>query len=82
MARVGCIHQCPVSASTVAEPKDETYLRTTPAATTHQRQPSRRLRMRGDNCGITEIVVTPKGQASLGRFADTGHLGIEQTTFH
>ena len=24
----------------------------------------------------------PKGQASLGRFADTGHLSIEQTTFH
>ena len=40
------------------------------------------LRMRGDNCGITEIIVTPKGQASLGRFADTGHLSIEQTTFH
>ena len=47
-----------------------------------QLPPETWLRMRGDNCGITEIIVTPKGQASLGRFADTGHLSIEQTTFH
>ncbi len=40
------------------------------------------LRMRGDNCGITEIIINSDGNCSLGRFADTGHLPIEQTTFH
>ena len=40
------------------------------------------LRFRGDNCGITEIIVGPEGGVSLGRFADTGHLEIGQQTFH
>jgi serine/threonine-protein phosphatase PGAM5 len=40
------------------------------------------LRFRGDNCGITEIVVHPSGRCSLSHFADTGHLPIEMHTFH
>mmetsp|Transcript_15267 Transcript_15267/g.32975 ORF Transcript_15267/g.32975 Transcript_15267/m.32975 type:complete len:367 (-) Transcript_15267:111-1211(-) len=40
------------------------------------------LRMRGNNCGITEIIIQPDGRVSLGSFADVGHLAIEQVTFH
>jgi len=40
------------------------------------------LRMRGDNCGITEIIVYPNGRVSLGRFSDAGHLKNDQITFH
>eukprot|EP00392_Amoebophrya_sp_AT5.2_P003163 g3168.t1 len=40
------------------------------------------LRFRGDNCGITEIIVYDDGRVSLARFADQGHLTIEETTFH
>ena len=32
------------------------------------------LRFRGDNCGITEIVVHPSGRCSLSHFADTGRV--------
>ena len=65
------------------EPRDETLAHSDSfVARALQLPPETWLRMRGDNCGITEIIVTPKGQASLGRFADTGHLSIEQTTFH
>jgi len=38
--------------------------------------------MRGNNCGITELIIKPNGQTSLGSFADVGHLKIEQVTFH
>jgi len=40
------------------------------------------LRMRGNNCGLTEIIIKPNGQVSLGTFGDVGHLAIEQVTFH
>merc|ERR1719414_1318933 len=39
-----------------------------------QLPPEAWLRMRGNNCGITEIIVLPTGQVTLGTFADTGHL--------
>ena len=47
-----------------------------------QLPPEAWLRLRGDNGGITELIFYPEGKVSLSRFADTGHLGIEQTTFH
>lgn len=47
-----------------------------------QLPPETWLRMRGNNCGITEIIIQPSGQVSLGSFADVGHLAIEQVTFH
>lgn len=47
-----------------------------------QLPPETWLRMRGDNCGITEIIVYDDGRVSLGRFGDQGHLTIEETTFH
>jgi len=47
-----------------------------------QLPPEAWLRMGGYNTGITEIVVKPNGSASLVRFADTGHLQVEATTFH
>lgn len=47
-----------------------------------QLPPETWLRMRGNNCGITEIIIHPSGQVSLGSFADTGHLAIDQITFH
>ncbi|KAK3255448.1 hypothetical protein CYMTET_35368, partial [Cymbomonas tetramitiformis] len=47
-----------------------------------QLPPEAWLRMRGDNCGITEIIIHPAGRVSLGRFADTGHLTIDKQTFH
>ena len=40
------------------------------------------LRFRGDNCGLTEIIIYPDGRISLGKFADVGHLDITQQTFH
>eukprot|EP00931_Biecheleriopsis_adriatica_P114728 TRINITY_DN90641_c0_g1_i1.p1 TRINITY_DN90641_c0_g1~~TRINITY_DN90641_c0_g1_i1.p1 ORF type:complete len:365 (+),score=82.62 TRINITY_DN90641_c0_g1_i1:27-1121(+) len=47
-----------------------------------QLPPEAWLRLRGDNTGITEIVVQPSGKVSLYRFADVGHLPIEMMTFH
>lgn len=47
-----------------------------------QLPPEAWLRLRGDNTGITEIIVSPDGRVSLSRFADTGHLPIEMITFH
>jgi len=47
-----------------------------------QLPPESWLRLRGDNCGLTELIFYPNGRVSLGRFADQGHLSIEQTTFH
>jgi len=47
-----------------------------------QLPPEAWLRFRGDNCGLTEIIVYDEGRVSLGRFADQGHLTIEETTFH
>lgn len=47
-----------------------------------QMPPEAWLRFRGDNCGLTEIIVYADGRVSLGRFADQGHLTIEETTFH
>ena len=40
------------------------------------------LRFRGDNCGITEIIIYDNGKVSLGKFADVGHLSPRQPTFH
>lgn len=47
-----------------------------------QLPPEAWLRMRGNNCGVTELIIQPSGQVSLGSFADVGHLSIEQVTFH
>ena len=47
-----------------------------------QMPPEAWLRFRGDNCGLTEIIVYDDGRVSLGRFGDQGHLTIEETTFH
>jgi serine/threonine-protein phosphatase PGAM5 len=47
-----------------------------------QLPPEAWLRMRGNNCGITELIIQPSGLVSLGSFADTGHLTLEQLTFH
>lgn len=47
-----------------------------------QLPPEMWLRMRGNNCGITEVIIQPNGYVSLGSFADVGHLTIEQVTFH
>jgi len=47
-----------------------------------QLPPEAWLRLRGDNTGITEIVVQPDGRVSLARFGDTGHLPIDMVTFH
>jgi len=47
-----------------------------------QLPPEAWLRLRGDNCGLTELIFYPNGRVGLGRFADQGHLTIEQTTFH
>eukprot|EP00812_Abedinium_dasypus_P009801 NODE_3463_length_783_cov_212.030220.p2 GENE.NODE_3463_length_783_cov_212.030220~~NODE_3463_length_783_cov_212.030220.p2 ORF type:complete len:224 (+),score=53.03 NODE_3463_length_783_cov_212.030220:3-674(+) len=47
-----------------------------------QLPPEAWLRMKGDNCGLTELIFSADGCVSLGRFADTGHLPIEMTTFH
>lgn len=47
-----------------------------------QLPPEAWLRLRGDNCGITELIIRPTGGVSLGRFGDTGHLPIEMATFH
>ena len=47
-----------------------------------QLPPEAWLRMRGDNCGLTEIIIYDDGRVSLGRFGDQGHLTIEETTFH
>jgi serine/threonine-protein phosphatase PGAM5 len=40
------------------------------------------LRFKGDNCGITEIIIYDDGRTSLAKFADVGHLDISQHTFH
>lgn len=40
------------------------------------------LRMKGDNCGITEILVYDDGKVSLSKFADVGHLPNDLHTFH
>ena len=40
------------------------------------------LRFKGDNCGVTEIIVYDDGRVSLAKFADVGHLDITQHTFH
>lgn len=42
-----------------------------------QLPPEAWLRLRGDNAGITEIIIHPDGRVSLSRFADVGHLPIE-----
>lgn len=47
-----------------------------------QMPPESWLRFRGDNCGLTEIIVSDTGHVSIGRFGDQGHLTIEETTFH
>jgi len=47
-----------------------------------QLPPEAWLRLRGDNTGITEIIIHPDGRVSLARFADVGHLPIEMLTFH
>mmetsp|Transcript_17955 Transcript_17955/g.42156 ORF Transcript_17955/g.42156 Transcript_17955/m.42156 type:complete len:352 (+) Transcript_17955:54-1109(+) len=47
-----------------------------------QLPPEAWLRLRGDNAGITEIIIHPDGRVSLSRFADVGHLPIEMVTFH
>lgn len=47
-----------------------------------QLPPETWLRMRGNNCGITEIIIHPGGKVSLNTFADTGHLAVDQLTFH
>lgn len=47
-----------------------------------QLPPEAWLRLRGDNTGITEIVIQPDGRVSLARFGDTGHLPIDMVTFH
>jgi serine/threonine-protein phosphatase PGAM5 len=47
-----------------------------------QLPPEAWLRLRGDNGGITELIFYPEGKVSLSRFADTGHLGIAEMTFH
>jgi len=47
-----------------------------------QLPPEAWLRLRGDNTGITEIIIQPSGSVSLSRFADVGHLPIEMVTFH
>jgi len=47
-----------------------------------QLPPEAWLRLRGDNCGLTEIIFYPGGRVSLGRFGDQGHLSVEETTFH
>mmetsp|Transcript_159567 Transcript_159567/g.281703 ORF Transcript_159567/g.281703 Transcript_159567/m.281703 type:complete len:363 (+) Transcript_159567:94-1182(+) len=49
---------------------------------TLQLPPEAWLRLRGDNCGITELIIRPNGSVTLARFADTGHLPIEMQTFH
>jgi len=47
-----------------------------------QLPPEAWLRLKGDNCAITEIVVYPNGRVSLHRFGDTGHLPIDMQTYH
>lgn len=47
-----------------------------------QLPPEAWLRLRGDNTGITELVIQPDGRVTLARFADTGHLPIEMITFN
>ncbi|KAF4677741.1 hypothetical protein FOL47_010962 [Perkinsus chesapeaki] len=47
-----------------------------------QLPPEAWLRMGGENCGITELIIRDDGGVSLARFGDNGHLTIEQSTFH
>lgn len=47
-----------------------------------QLPPEAWLRLRGDNTGITELIIQPDGRVTLGRFADTGHLPINMVTFN
>jgi serine/threonine-protein phosphatase PGAM5 len=47
-----------------------------------QLPPEAWLRFRGSNCGITEIIVSDDGRASLDKFADVGHLPLRLHTFH
>lgn len=47
-----------------------------------QLPPEAWLRLRGDNCSITELIIRPNGVVVLARFGDTGHLPIEMCTFH
>lgn len=47
-----------------------------------QLPPEAWLRFRGNNCGLTEIIVSDDGRASLDKFADVGHLPLRMHTFH
>jgi hypothetical protein len=47
-----------------------------------QLPPEAWLRFRGNNCGVTEIIVTDDGRVSLDKFADVGHLPLGMHTFH
>ncbi len=47
-----------------------------------QLPPEAWLRFRGNNCGVTEIIVSDDGRASLDKFADVGHLPLHMHTFH
>ena len=40
------------------------------------------LRFKGDNCGITELLIHDDGKVSLSKFADVGHLPNNMHTFH
>ncbi len=39
-------------------------------------------RFGGNNCGVTEIIVSDDGRVSLDKFADVGHLPLHMHTFH
>jgi len=47
-----------------------------------QLPPEAWLRFRGNNCGVTEIIISDDGRASLDKFADVGHLPLRMHTFH
>ena len=47
-----------------------------------QLPPEAWLRFRGSNCGITEIIISDDGRVSLEKFADVGHLPVNNHTFH
>ena len=47
-----------------------------------QLPPEAWLRFRGSNCGITEIIISDDGKVSLEKFADVGHLPVNNHTFH
>lgn len=47
-----------------------------------QLPPEAWMRFWGNNCGVTEIIVSDDGRVSLDKFSDVGHLPLRMHTFH